>query len=88
MAAASFSPGSAVCWAWVLASRSGVNPRPVILREALARRDPAEYQVLTRIAALPVTTYDDAQLDFSIDVFLAGAEAVLRGRGGPPPGTR
>jgi TetR/AcrR family tetracycline transcriptional repressor len=44
----------------------------------LESRDPAEYEVLTRIAALPVSTYDQAQLDYSIEVFLSGAETLLR----------
>jgi len=61
----------------VLAARSGVTPRPLLLRKALEHRDPAEFEVLARIAALPVSTYDRAQLELSIDIFLFGAEAIL-----------
>ncbi|WP_158647282.1 TetR/AcrR family transcriptional regulator [Actinoplanes sp. ATCC 53533] len=62
----------------IAALRSGVKPRQFILQGALESRDPAEYEVLTRIAALPVSTYDQAQLDYSIEVFLSGAETLLR----------
>jgi TetR/AcrR family tetracycline transcriptional repressor len=64
--------------ATVSALRSGVKPRQFILKSALETRDPDEYEVLTRIAALPVSTYDDTQLAYSIDVFISGAEAQLR----------
>lgn len=62
----------------VITARSGVNPRPFILRKALEQRDPAEFEVLNRIAALSESTYDRAQLELSIEIFLFGAEAILR----------
>lgn len=62
----------------ISALRSGVKPRQFILQGALELRDPAEYEVLTRIAALPVSTYDDVQLAYSIDVFISGAGALLQ----------
>lgn len=61
----------------VLADRSGVVPRPAILRGALDQRDRTEFPTLARIAELTVTTYDERQLDLSIEVFIAGAEAQL-----------
>ena len=62
----------------VIAARSGVTPRPVLLRKALEQRDPAEFETLARIAVLPVSTYDRAQLELSIEIFVLGAEAILR----------
>jgi len=64
----------------VLASRSNTSPRAVILRGALQQRDPAKFPTLARIAELTTTTYDQRQLDLSIDIFIAGAEAQLRSR--------
>ncbi|WP_136042362.1 MULTISPECIES: TetR/AcrR family transcriptional regulator C-terminal domain-containing protein [unclassified Microbacterium] len=61
----------------VLRAKSGVAPRAVILRGALERRDRADYPTLSRIADLPVTTYDDHQLHLSINIFVAGAERQL-----------
>ncbi|MGW6117942.1 TetR/AcrR family transcriptional regulator C-terminal domain-containing protein [Nocardia sp. NPDC055165] len=60
----------------VLASRSGVAPRPTILRKALEERDPSEFETLTRIAGLSVTTYDDAQFDLGVETFILGTEAL------------
>ncbi|SEG63118.1 Tetracyclin repressor, C-terminal all-alpha domain [Nonomuraea solani] len=69
-----------ICLAYVrdanLASRSGVPPRPVILRKALEQRDPHQFETLTRIAALPVTTYDDVQFELGIETFILGTEAL------------
>lgn len=62
----------------VLASRSRISPRSVILREALEHRDPTEFATLSRFAELTVSTYDQRQLELSIDVFIAGAEVQLR----------
>lgn len=62
----------------VLARDSGVSPRSVILRTALKHRDPSDYPTLARIAEGSVTTYDDAQLEFALDVFIAGAETAAR----------
>jgi len=62
----------------VITARSGVSPRPLILRKALGQRDPEEYEILVRIAALPVSTYDKAQLELSIEVFISGTDAMLR----------
>jgi len=61
-----------------ITARCGVNPRPLILRKALEQRDPEEYENLARIAALPVSTYDRAQLELSIDVFITGIAAMVR----------
>lgn len=61
----------------VLEFRSGVTPRTEILRGALAQRDADLFPTLARIAKLPVTTYDSKQLDLSIELFIAGAEAQL-----------
>ncbi|MFJ4620338.1 TetR/AcrR family transcriptional regulator C-terminal domain-containing protein [Streptomyces sp. NPDC088812] len=60
------------------AARSGVTPRPYILRKALDRRDAADFETLARIADLPVTTYDERQFELSVDLFISGAEALLR----------
>ncbi|MFE5291381.1 TetR/AcrR family transcriptional regulator C-terminal domain-containing protein [Isoptericola sp. NPDC056618] len=62
----------------VLATRSNTSPRTAILRDALAQRDADKLPTLARIAELPVTTYDQTQLDLSIDTFIAGAEARQR----------
>jgi len=64
----------------VLVSRSGVNPRPHLLRKSLDERDSRDFENLTRIAALPASTYDEVQLELSIEVFIRGTEAVLRRR--------
>ncbi|MFB6612529.1 TetR/AcrR family transcriptional regulator C-terminal domain-containing protein [Agromyces sp. NPDC056379] len=60
----------------VLQARSGVPARTVILRGALEKRDPTAYPTLTRIADLPVNTYDHRQLDLGIELFIAGAERM------------
>jgi TetR/AcrR family transcriptional regulator, tetracycline repressor protein len=61
----------------VLASRSGVSPRPHLLRKSLEGRDARDFENLARIAALPASTYDEAQLEHSIEVFIRGTEAML-----------
>jgi len=59
------------------AGQEAERPRPRILREALRGRDPAEYENLARISAAPVDTYDRAQLEFGIDVFVHGTQALI-----------
>ena len=54
------------------------KPRPQALRAALQRLDPEKFANLLRILDHGYDTYGDEQLDFSIDVFLGGAEAVLK----------
>lgn len=68
----------------VLASRTGAPPRPMILRKALEQRDARRFETLSRIAALPVTTYDDAQFELSVETFILGTEALRT----PGPGPR
>ena len=74
---------TAICTAFardvVFASRHGARPRPLLLRSALAARDPGAYENLSRIAANPVDTYDRRQLEHSVEVFLRGTEALRRG---------
>jgi AcrR family transcriptional regulator len=48
-----------------------VPPRPELLRRAMSGHSP-EIPLLARIAELKVDTYDKAQLELSIDVFIAG----------------
>jgi plasmid maintenance system antidote protein VapI len=62
----------------VLHTRSGLPGRTEIVREALQDRDTERFETLSRIMALPTTTYDRKQLDLSIDIFLVGAESLLR----------
>ncbi|WP_187264920.1 TetR/AcrR family transcriptional regulator C-terminal domain-containing protein [Homoserinibacter sp. GY 40078] len=57
--------------------REGQRPRAVRLRDALARRAASAYPELARASALDIDTYGPAQLELTIDVFLAGAEALL-----------
>ncbi|OIJ64951.1 hypothetical protein [Streptomyces mangrovisoli] len=63
------------------AARADERPRPAQLRRALD--DPAArgFDHLERIASAAIDTYGTTQLHLSIDVFLAGAEALL-GPGG------
>ncbi|MFW0785815.1 TetR/AcrR family transcriptional regulator C-terminal domain-containing protein [Gordonia sp. CPCC 206044] len=63
----------------VLEFSSGTtSPRALILRSALEERNPVEFETLARIAELPVTTYDRRQFELGVDIFIAGAEEVLR----------
>jgi AcrR family transcriptional regulator len=72
---------TAICTAFardvLQAAQEAERPRPRILRTALQARDAARYENLARISANPVDTYDRAQLEFSVDVFVRGAEALL-----------
>lgn len=52
------------------------RPRANALRTALDGVDVNDYENLARISALGVDTYDRAQLELTIDVFLTGAEAM------------
>jgi TetR/AcrR family transcriptional regulator, tetracycline repressor protein len=60
-----------------LASRDIERPRRLQLREALDERDSQVFENLARIATSPVDTYDEKQLDLSIDIFIRGAEGLL-----------
>ncbi|MBA4025856.1 MAG: hypothetical protein C0482_26210 [Gordonia sp.] len=51
-------------------------PRPELLRQAMSEHKP-EIPTLARIAEQKVNTYDRAQLELSIDVFVGGIEARL-----------
>lgn len=51
--------------------------RPAILKDALGHRDPDDLLNLTALAATPVDTYGDAQLELSITVYIAGIESLL-----------
>jgi TetR/AcrR family tetracycline transcriptional repressor len=64
----------------VLASRSEVSPRSQLLRKSLEVRDSRDFENLARIAAMSTNTYDEAQLEFSIEVFIRGTEAMLAHR--------
>ena len=62
----------------VLQARSGLLARTEIVTRGLQDRNAKRFATLSRIMALPTTTYDRKQLELSIDVFLAGAESLLR----------
>jgi TetR/AcrR family transcriptional regulator, tetracycline repressor protein len=62
----------------VLQARSGLPARTEIVRRGLQDRDTERFETLSRIMTLPTTTYDRKQLDLTIDVFLTGAESLLR----------
>ncbi|WP_449221518.1 TetR/AcrR family transcriptional regulator C-terminal domain-containing protein [Tistrella mobilis] len=61
----------------VQAGRETERPRPRSLRAALSEAGPPGFPNLERIAGLGVDTYSAAQLAFSVEIFLEGAEAVL-----------
>jgi TetR/AcrR family tetracycline transcriptional repressor len=60
-----------------ISSRRGEHPRLDLLQGALATNAPHTFENLERIAASPTNTYDDRQLEHSIDVFLRGTESLL-----------
>lgn len=60
-----------------VASRRGAHPRLDLLRGALAAQATETFENLERIAASSTDTYDQRQLDHSIDVFLRGTETLL-----------
>jgi AcrR family transcriptional regulator len=60
-----------------IAFRNGERPRPSQLRSALHETDAGAFTNLARIAASPIDTYDERQLDLSIEVFLRGTEGLL-----------
>jgi TetR/AcrR family transcriptional regulator, tetracycline repressor protein len=76
---------TAICTAFardvLRAAQEAERPRVRILRTVLSGRDTGQYENLARISADPVDTYDQAQLDFSIDVFIRGAQALLSSAG-------
>jgi TetR/AcrR family transcriptional regulator, tetracycline repressor protein len=62
----------------VLQARSGLRARAEIVTRGLQDRDAKRFETLSRIMAQPTTTYDRKQLDLTINVFLTGAESLLR----------
>jgi TetR/AcrR family tetracycline transcriptional repressor len=60
-----------------ISSRRGEHPRLDLLRSALEATDSETFENLERIAASATDTYDHRQLDYSLDVFLRGTEALL-----------
>lgn len=62
----------------IQATGSMEKPRPKALRAALERLNPEKFANLLRILDHGYDTYGDEQIDFSIDVFLIGAKAVLK----------
>jgi len=71
-----------ICFAFardvVQHARMGTSPRAAVLRAQLALRDGNEFPILSRIAGLPATTYDERQFSFSIDAFIHGVRAMLQ----------
>ena len=61
----------------IQATNSMEKPRPKALRAALERLDAEKFANLLRILDHGYDTYGDEQIEFSIDVFLIGAQAVL-----------
>lgn len=58
---------------------SGVRPRPDLLNKAMSDSDGPLIETLGRLAAAQIDTYDHRQLELSIEVFVRGTEALLRG---------
>jgi TetR/AcrR family transcriptional regulator, tetracycline repressor protein len=61
----------------VMASRFGEHPRSILLRRALERSGPHQFENLARIAASRLDLYNDVQFNISIEVFLRGVAATL-----------
>lgn len=61
----------------IQATSSQEKPRPKAVRAALERLDAEKFANLLRILDHGYDTYGDEQIEFSIDVFLIGAQAVL-----------
>ncbi|MFC1403404.1 TetR/AcrR family transcriptional regulator C-terminal domain-containing protein [Streptacidiphilus cavernicola] len=58
------------------AAQEGTATRLHYLQAALAERDADHFPHLSRIARQPEDTYDRQQLEFTLDIFLAGAAAA------------
>jgi TetR/AcrR family transcriptional regulator, tetracycline repressor protein len=62
----------------VIQARHGSErPRPRFLKAALNDVDTSAFENLRRISNLNIDTYNDDQIDFSIEVFIRGALAIL-----------
>ncbi|MEU1520365.1 TetR/AcrR family transcriptional regulator C-terminal domain-containing protein [Streptomyces sp. NPDC005811] len=74
-----------LCWAHardtIHVARSGERLRPRLTRELVAGRDPGAFENLARIVEHGIDTYDRKQLDFAVEVFVRGLEAVLLSAG-------
>ncbi|MET4898311.1 hypothetical protein RN629_14315 [Sphingomonadaceae bacterium jetA1] len=57
---------------------SADRPRPRTLRAALANVDVSKFENLARIADLEVDTYNRKQMEFNLEIFLLGANAILQ----------
>ncbi|MGW6958745.1 TetR/AcrR family transcriptional regulator C-terminal domain-containing protein [Streptomyces chartreusis] len=64
----------------VAASSSRARPRQDAVRRTLAQADAPALPNLERILSKQIDTYGEAQLEASVDVFLAGAQALLSRR--------
>lgn len=64
------------------ARKESTQTRPRLLKSALDAKAHSGFLNLERISALEVNTYGAEQLDFSIEVILAGADASLAGLAG------
>jgi len=59
------------------AEQEAEPPRPRILREVLGAQDATRFENLARISAAPADTYSREQLEFSVEVFVRGAQALV-----------
>lgn len=72
----------------IQARRENDRPRVRSLKLALSEVGHSRFHNLERIAGRGVDTYGAAQIDFSIEVFLNGAEAMLKQAKRPPTTSR
>lgn len=56
---------------------AGVRPRRDLVTKAMSDADAPPFETLERLAAGQIDTYDQRQLELSIDVFVRGTEALL-----------
>lgn len=62
----------------IIQARNGSErPRPRFLKAALDDADTSAFENLRRISKLSINTYNDDQLNFSLDVFIRGALTML-----------
>ncbi|MFF7647186.1 TetR/AcrR family transcriptional regulator [Streptomyces canus] len=70
-----------LCWAYardvIHVAHSGERLRPRLTRQLVEGRDPEAFENLARIVERGIDTYDRAQLELSIEVFIRGSETVL-----------
>lgn len=62
----------------IQAQNDSERPRPRFLKAALDAVDTSEFENLRRISKLNIDTYNDNQINFSLDLFVQGAEAILK----------